>query len=414
MQIMVRIIIISASMLILLVACGGSGGDGGDAGIQPTVPQEFDCPAGSVDCPELVIDGDSPDELPGGSLSEFHGFADPTIRKDPDSDRIWMAYSWPNVHVVGLRHVPGVDTHLAYSDDGGLTWQFHSELWLSEAAQDLSGSMEDGYIDHEVPNLLPRITASGTIWYGVRLNYFVSNAGGYQTRKGSSFRLGIMQADSPPELAGADAAVLGSAYTHPNWGVDTYLAALHPDVYPCDLWNEPALYWHIDELYLVAHCLGYDEATLLPTVAENDLVVFATTAAGHVTDWVWRYVGKLAGHEEALELGGVGLTQVDIVQDWSGQWLAAVTPEDWSDTEDDFIHYGCRVVEIENMAAPYFSRDRYGDHKVRAVITASDQDRIGPAACSYDPDSDTGVLIGRRYKSPGFMSIFIHTTGIHP
>ena len=179
MQIMVRIIIISASMLILLVACGGSGGDGGDAGIQPTVPQEFDCPAGSVDCPELVIDGDSPDELPGGGLSEFHGFADPTIRKDPDSDRIWMAYSWPNVHVVGLRHVPGVDTHLAYSDDGGLTWQFHSELWLSEAAQDLSGSMEDGYIDHEVPNLLPRITASGTIWYGVRLNYFVSNAGGF-------------------------------------------------------------------------------------------------------------------------------------------------------------------------------------------------------------------------------------------
>jgi hypothetical protein len=401
-----------AGLLFLPAACGGSGG--GDGGGEQAAPREFDCPAGSVDCPELVINGDAPDELPAGGLSEFHGFADPTIRKDPDSDRIWMAYSWPNVHVVGLRHVPGVDTHLAFSDDDGLTWHFHSALWPSVAAQDLSGSMEDGYIDHEVPNLLPRVTAGGTIWYGVRLNYFVSNTGGYQTRKGSSFRLDIMQADSPPELASADAAVLGCAYTHPNWGVDTYLAALHPDVYKCDLWNEPALYWHADELYLVVHCLGYDEATLLPTVAENDLVVFATPAVGHVTNWAWRYVGRLAGHEEALELGGVGLTQVDIVQDWAGQWLAVVTPEDWSISEDDFIHYGCRVVEIENMAAPFFSRDPYGNLKVRAIITASDQVRIGPAACSYNAYSETGILIGRRYKSPVFMSIFIHTTGVHP
>jgi hypothetical protein len=411
---MIRTILFSTSILFLLTACGGS--DNGSGGNEPAAAQVFDCLAGAVDCPELVIDGDAPDQLPGGGLSEFHGFADPTIRKDPDSDRIWMAYSWPNVHVVGLLqlHVPGVDTHLAYSDDGGVTWQFHSTLWPSEPALDLSGSLEAGYIDHEVPNLLARNTASGTIWYGVRLNYFVSNTGGYQTRKGSSFRLAIMQADSPPELAGADAAVLGSAITHPNWGVDIYLASLHPDVYPCDLWNEPALYWHEDELYLVVHCLGYDDATLLPTVAENDLVVFATTAQGHVTSWVWRYVGKLAGHEEALELGGVGLTQVDIVRDWNGQWLAVVTPEDWSDTENDFIHYGCRVVEIENMTSPCFSRDGYGNLKVRAVITASDQDRIGPAACSYHPDSATGVIIGRRYKSPGFMSIFLHTTGIHP
>ena len=109
----------------------------------------------------------------------------------------------------------------------------------------------------------------------------------------------------------------------------------------------------------------------------------------------------------------MGLNQLDIVRDWSGQWLAVVTPEDWSATEDDFIHYGCRVVAIENMMSPFFSRDGLGNLKVRAVITASDQDRIGPAACSYDPDSETGILIGRRYKSPGFMSIFIHTTGIH-
>jgi hypothetical protein len=209
---MIRTILFFTGMLFLLVACNGSGG--GDGGNEPAAPQEFDCLAGSVDCPELVIDGDAPDELPGGGLSEFHGFADPTIRKDPDSDRLWMAYSWPNVHVVGLRHVPGVDTHLAYSDDDGLTWQFHSALWPSEAAQDLSGSLEDGYIDHEVPNLLPRNTASGTIWYGVRLNYFVSNTGGYQTRKGSSFRLAIM---SIPATSGTNRRCIGTQTNYILW-----------------------------------------------------------------------------------------------------------------------------------------------------------------------------------------------------
>ena len=81
---------------------------------------------------------------------------------------------------------------------------------------------------------------------------------------------------------------------------------------------------------------------------------------------------------KSVRTGGVGLTQVDIVRDWSGQWLAVVTPEDWSDTEDHFIHYGCRAVEIENMAEPYFSQDGSGNIKVRTVIMASDQDRIGP------------------------------------
>jgi hypothetical protein len=370
---MVRIIFLSTGILFLVASCGDSSG-GGD---ELPAAQVFDCLAGAADCPVLVINGDSPDELPGGGLSEFQGFADPTIRKDPDSDRIWMAYSWPNVHVVGLFHVPGVDTHLAYSDDGGVTWEFHSALWPSEAAFDLSGSFEAGYIDHEVPNLLPRNTAGVTIWYGVRLDYFISNTGGYQTRKGSSFRLAIMQADSPPELAAADVAVLGSAITHPNWGVETYLAALDPDILPCDLWNEPVLYWYEDELYLVVHCLGYDDVTLIPTVAENDLVVFATTAQGPVTSWTWRYVGKLAGHQEATELGVVGLTQVDIVRDLDGQWLAVVTPESWTVTEDDFIHYGCRVVEIENMTSPFFSRYRSGSLKLRAEISASDQDRTG-------------------------------------
>lgn len=127
----------------------------------------------------------------------------------------------------------------------------------------------------------------------------------------------------------------------------------------------------------MVHCLGYDDVTLIPTVAENDLVVFATTAQGPVTSWTWRYVGKLAGHQEATELGVVGLTQVDIVRDLDGQWLAVVTPESWSGTEDDFIHYGCRVVEIENMTSPFFSRYRSGSLKLRAEISASDQDRTG-------------------------------------
>lgn len=87
-------------------------------------PLRFDCVAGAPGCPAFEPIGDAPDVLPGGGPSPFRGFADPSIRLDPVSGRLWMGYTWPHVEIapaswLGVVGTP--DIHLAVSDDGGVS-----------------------------------------------------------------------------------------------------------------------------------------------------------------------------------------------------------------------------------------------------------------------------------------------------
>jgi hypothetical protein len=379
----------------------------------------IDCTAASVRCAELVIAGDSAARLLAGQPSPFRGFADPSIRRDPVTGRLWMAYSWPNVHVAGAGRLsrsrtitPGVDIHLASSDDAGRTWRFQGSLWSSERDSDRGGNSEAGYTDHEVANLLPRRTREGVVWYGVRLDYFLPENGGFSRRPPSSFRVVVMQAGSPDALRSAPGQVLGSAVTAAGWGVDVNLSLLSPQVRDCGLWNEPALYVRGDNLYLALRCLRFDGKR--PRVADSDIVVFATQPTGNVGRWRWRYVGRLAGGAEARELGGTGVTQIDLAHSVDGQLLLIATPDDWSDRLQDFVHHGCTILEVESIDPPKLARDDSGRLKVRAVVTASDQKPLGPGACAYDPASTTGVLLVRRDKERGSMTASIHRTALKP
>lgn len=364
-------------------------------------------------CPELLVQGDAAARLPNGNLSNFRGFADPTIRQDPVTGRLWMAYSWPNVHALGpFKQVPGVDTHLASSDDGGKHWNYEGKLWYSQKDTNKDGSGKPGYTDHEVPNILPRRAKNKVVWYGARLDYFLPEVGGFKKRPPSSFRIKIMEASSPKQLATAPTAALGSAVTSPGWGVDINLSLLSQEVQKCHLWNEPALYFENDSLYLVLHCLTFNGKT--PNVSEADLVVFATNAEGEPRYWKWRYVGKLAAAPEAKELGAPGLTQIDIAKGKDGQLLAIVTLNDWDKSLNDFVHYGCKAVEISSMDPPRLARNSSGSLKVRAMITASDQTPLGPGACAYDPGSSTGIVMVRREKGRGFMTTSMHKTKVSP
>ena len=155
-------------------------------------------------------------------------------------------------------------------------------------------------------------------------------------------------------------------------------------------------------------------AGTVPKVSESDVVVFATEPTGEVRSWRWRYVGKLAGGAEARELGGVGVTQIDLARGVDGQLLLVTSPDDWNTGMQDFVHYGCRVTEVESIDPPKLARDSAGRLKVRATITASDTMPLGPGACTYDQASATGVLLVRRHKERGLMTASIHSTGMRP
>ncbi len=407
-----------------------------DKGGSPAVAT-LDCTADSRQCPEVVIAGISAARLSNGEPSPFRGFADPSVRTDPVTGRLWMAYSWPNMHLgdqgdgtrkgllrgrgrgrLGGRAaarpaaVPGVDINLAYSTDRGKTWHSQGPLWPSAEDTDRGGSGEPGYTDHEVVNLLPRQIDGRVTWYGIRLDYFLPAEGGFQRRPPGSLRLAIAEASSPDKLRDAPVQVLGSAATAKGWGVDVYLSSLSPGVRDCGLWNEPTLFAQDKTLYLGLRCLKF--AGTVPKVSESDVVVFATEPTGEVRSWRWRYVGKLAGGAEARELGGVGMTQIDLARGVDGQLLLVTSPDDWNTGMQDFVHYGCRVTEVESIDPPKLARDSAGRLKVRATITASDTMPLGPGACTYDPASATGVLLVRRHKERGLMTASIHSTGMRP
>lgn len=385
---------------------------------------DFDC-VGSA-CPSIEIIGDTVSILPGGEPSPFSGYADPSIRRDPISGEIWMAYSWPNLAIAGNTEkrrlfrrnrnvVPGVDIHLAKSQDGGRSWRFVRKLWSSVPATSPDG--EPGHLGHEVANLLPVKTTEGVIWYGARLQYFLPDEGGFKKRPVNSFRIVIGTARNPSALSDSPVTRLGSMKTDTRWGVDVNLAELSAQTRHCMLWNEPALYHDGKELFLTLSCMAFRGKS--PDMKKNDLVVFATSASGLPSQWNWRFAGKLAGEMEARDLGGERLTQVDLFNGRDGSLLTVVTPDTWE--SGDFVHHGCRIVEVDsNGGILKMSRDAHGNLKVRATIYASDAGASGTAACSYEPSSETGVIMTKRLKEGGALSranslkASLHRTGLHP
>jgi hypothetical protein len=372
----------------------------------------LDC-VGGEDCPELVVEGDPPAVLPSGAPSPLRGNSDPTVRREPGGGPLWMAYSWPSVQVGsdGTRSTR-VETHLARSGDDGRHWRAAGPLWSAAQALDpVSG--RGGWTDHEVPNLLPvRDDAGATKWVGARLDLFVPDGGGLGSRPLSSFRILVVAADTPQSLASGPSVVLGSAATDERWGVDHDLSMLDESLARCAVWNEPALHTADGTLYLALRCLVLD-ASGTPDAVASTIEVFATEPHGEPSSWQWRYQGRLAGHDEAVELGGEGLTQIDFALAEDGVLLAILTPDAWSADHREFVHHGLRVVEVASLDDPRLARLDDGALAVRAVITATDLDPLGPGAGAYERTATTGLILMRRRIGQASLVATIHDTGVH-
>ncbi len=366
----------------------------------------FDCTANNHSCPEITIQGDLLATLPNGQVSPFHGYADPSMRKDPLSNRIWMSYSWPNIHYVNKNyHSAAVDIHLAYSDDGGNTWHYQGPLWLSNEATNKGGDNGQGFTSHEVSNILPAVENGQETWYGIHWDYFLPAPGGYGKVAQNSTRLVITQASTPAGLANSETATLGSTTTSSAWGVDTNLSALSPDLSNCGVFFEPALYYQSGTLYLVTVC------TTTSFSSATKVAVFSTQPQGDIKSWKWQYKGVLASTKEANELGGDGLTQVDIAKSTDGSLLMIASIIKGNTVEN---HLGCKAVQIQSLDSPQLTRDSSGQLITKAYITTSDLLPVGTGACTYDPGSSTGMLVVRRSKASAALVVQLNDTGIKP
>lgn len=411
----------------IVSGCGGGSSNGSDPPAEGgtsaggSTPQTitFDCTDGLA-CPQIVAAGDPAYTLPNTTdPGPFSGLADPSLRKDPDSSRLWMSYSYVGLHLDGAFPyivTPYVSVHLAYSDDNGKNWQHSAGIWESSAGIDQGATTDNGYSIHEVSTMTPFSRNSSTEWFGLHLRYFLKQGDPIEKRKGDSFHYRLARGAAPAVLGTGTEAVLSNPLTAAGWGPDLNLTTLAPELSVCDLWGEPALFQEGSKLYLLAECIALDFSTNPATRQYNEEfnAVFATDVTADLAAFNWQYVGKITTNaEDAAALGVNVLTQVDIARARDGRMILIVTPT--NDTSGGSVnHQGCRVLEIASLDPPQLVHNNDGSLRVRADIRSSDSESAG--LCAYDPASDTGIILVRTHIDLGVPEVSwqMHSTGIHP
>lgn len=398
-------------LAILLCACITSCNN--EDSEQPnSTPITLDCVAGSG-AEEFVIADDPYNTFTPPGYIPFNGYADPSIRKDPNSNRIWLAYSFPYIKQAGSNYVPSVAIHLAKSEDLGNNWSYVKNLFEPISINNPANTSQVGFLDHEVINLLPVTNGSATAWLAVRLNYFVPSDGGFAARPNNSFYISIIKSTSPDNLDNGQVGRIGGNLTHPAWNV-------HSTLIPPDLmtdyffWNEPALYYDPSngKLYLIMVAFVYKDG--IPVMSKNNVYVYSTTPNGNPDSWSWQLNGILVNASIANELGGERLSQIDVAKGTDGKLLLVCTPDDFNKAKNDFNHKGCKVVEIQSLENPRLERGADGKLKERAIIYASDANDLGSAASTYDPASATGILFTKRIKNSTQFTTAVWKTKLKP
>ena len=333
----------------------------------------------------------------------FRGYGDPSLEYDAATGVLWMAYSWLNVQVSSpgppVVFYLGVRTHLARSDDNGATFTFVRAVndMAMEAHPD-TGVM--GWSTHEVPTIVKE--PSG-LWQLLWFKYFnpFGTVAGVDERQ--EFLYWRTTANDPGQLGDNSEVWARSLAASPSWGAPIDMDSI-AGLADCVVHTEPGLFPFNGETYLASSCLVTD-ASGRRTDLER-LVLLRQTANGY------SYLGDILDARDASILGVDVIQQADITLARDGSILLIVTP---IILNADPSHQGCIVYEFSDFATATLVRDGSGVAIPRAVITA-DGNGLGPGLCSYDANSDTGVLLVITTVSQNGTDIefSLRATGVHP
>lgn len=384
-----------------LPACGGS--PSGPATPNPPAPGPvtFHCSKDSA-CPAVMVAGDPFSEL-NMAPDPFRGYADPSLEYDAATGILWMAYSWLNIQISDpgppLVFDFGVRTHLARSDDGGNTFSFVRSVNAMEMeAHPDTGVM--GWSTHEVPTLVIEPAGSWQLLWFKYFNPFGTVTGVDERQEFLYWRTTA----GTPDLLGDNSVVWARALaTSPSWGAPINFNDI-TELADCAAQTEPALFAFNNETYLATSCLVADATGRRPDLER--LVLLRQTANGY------SYVGDLLDAQDAADLGADVIQQADLSVARDGSIILMVTP---IILNADPSHQGCVVFEFTDFATGALRRDGNGMAIPRTVITA-DGNGLGPGLCTYDANSDTGVLlvITTFTQNGADIEFSLRATGVHP
>lgn len=287
----------------------------------------------------------------------------------------------------------------------------------SQPAQPCSaiGSGAVCYSSHEVSNIAsyPNYPSSASPWYGITLMYYVELGGTIKDSIADGC-LVISAANSPTELGWTTGNGPSScAGTFPTGNAPLPFSSLTSSAPPpatgvsCATWGEPAIMIAAPPsgvsgtavLWLAAAC--FDN-----TSTSRGYYFFYTTPfnSSSVTSVSWTYYSgpfTLSSLPSGVyQSNGVNpantITELDLAVRADSTMVAVITPEYFSPGPPaSSLQYGCAVVNLDlySTANPFPS----------LVATVNDMDGstdiyefTGPNGCTYEPKSNTGVVIVRH------------------
>ena len=361
-------------------------------------------------CPEIKIIGDPLDkECLGVDPCPIRGYYDPSLETDAEG-KLWMTYTrgtlipFPEIAPDGLAVTH--DIHIALSTDKGKTWEFDQKL-IPAVKYD---HPDHGYglLENEISTIVR--TTEGE-WILMWLKYFEWD---FETSalERDELIFSIKKADSPNHIKAAEEideifGIYHSDLFPPRYDIPGNI----PEMSDCAALTEPALFSFENETYLAVECIVLTAPPELEKVHTSGRVELL-----RMTENAYEYIGTLTDYEDAISIlpeGGdmVGLTQPDIsLSRKNGKILLILTPVNNS---DEHPHQGCVVLGIENIRKARILRDSNNKPVVLSRIE-SYSDQLGPGLCTYDPGSETGIIITRMSQNNSELRVSIHETGIHP
>jgi hypothetical protein len=386
-----------------LAACGGGAAT---TNLPPVVnpppgPVQFHCSKDSS-CPEVMVAGDPFAEV-NMVPDAFRGYGDPSLEYDAATGTLWMTYSWLNIQISdpGPPSVfdLGVRTHLARSDDSGNTFTFVRTVNEMEMeAHPDTGVM--GWSTHEVPTLV--IEPAGT-WQLLWFKYFNPFGTVIGVDERQEFLYWRTTANTPEQLGDNSEVWATALATSPSWGAPIAFNDM-PDLADCVAQTEPGLFAFNNETYLATSCLIADASGRRPDLER--LVLLKESVNGY------SFVGNLLDARDSADLGVDVIQQADISVARDGSIILIVTP---ILLNADPSHQGCMVFDFADFANAELRRDGNGMAVPRTVITA-DGNGLGPGLCTYDANSDTGILlvITTVTQNGTDIEFSLRATGVHP
>ena len=396
--------ILPIATLLGLTACGGSSNSTTPPPVVPPPPAgpiTFHC-SKDASCPEILIAGDPHSEL--NMLPDpFRGYGDPSLEYDSVSGILWLSYSWLNIEISDPGPPAvfdlGVRTHLARSDDNGNSFTFvRSVNDMAMEAHPDTGVL--GWSVHEVSTLVQEPSGDWQILWYKYFNPFGTVTGVDERQEYLYWRT---SAAAPDQLGDVSEVWARALATSPSWGAPVDFNDI-AELADCVTLTEPALFAFNNDTYLASSCLIAD-ATGRRADLER-LVLLRQTVNGY------SYVGDILDAQDAADLGVDVIQQADISVARDGTIILTVTP---IILDADPSHQGCVVFEFADFAAGTLFRDGSGVAVPRAVIT-SDGNGLGPGLCSYDANSETGVLlvITTVTNNGTDIEFSLRATGVHP